>query len=381
MTTSAQNYLRALWDEKIAQAEDIIKTAEREGRSVNRTEARQVKQVLAEADEHLGKIENMKSAAELRAKVRAETSSFNASVALPAGKAQSPFANAVLSAGLHLKEQPSVELSAAAAFGVKAPTLPGGETWDITTAGVQDLAADRRWIFRNIPSRDAEDATAVSDFRVTNRTLTGTVQRDIDATTGKATLDHTLTAVTLEMQQHAVVIPDVPNALLDAVDSLRAILDNEARTAVFTSIDNHVYTAISAAANNGTTGTGLPAQVRNAVASMRAAGQEPDLLVLDPADAVTLDLFEDTGGNLVFSTRDTGSSSPLWGLRVVESVAAVGADPLLVDTDRTGVLYLGRLKIDLDPYSGFRNNLTDIRAETSALMVVRDASAAFRIGV
>lgn len=66
---------------------------------------------------------------------------------------------------------------------------------------------------------------------------------------------------------------------------------------------------------------------------------------------------------------------------MVESVATIGDDPLLVDTSRIGMLYLGALKVDLDPHSGFRSNLTDIRAETSGLMIVRDASAAFRIGV
>jgi len=87
----------------------------------------------------------------------------------------------------------------------------------------------------------------------------------------------------------------------------------------------------------------------------------------------------------VFALRDTGDSSPLWGLRVVVRAGTTGTEPpLVVDTRRVGVLYLGTLAVDLDPYAGvgganFRKNLVDIRAEQNALMHVRAPTAARRV--
>jgi hypothetical protein len=89
---------------------------------------------------------------------------------------------------------------------------------------------------------------------------------------------------------------------------------------------------------------------------------------VNPADAVALDLTT-TGADAqyVFALRDTGDSSPLWGLRVVMRPGTTGTEPpLVVDTRRIGALYLGTLAVDLDPYAGvgganFKENLVDIR--------------------
>lgn len=60
---------------------------------------------------------------------------------------------------------------------------------------------------------------------------------------------------------------------------------------------------------------------------------------------------------------------------------SVGGDPLLVDTARIGQLYLGTMRVEADPFTGFKKNLTDLRVETNALMHIRDATAAYRIGI
>jgi hypothetical protein len=73
------------------------------------------------------------------------------------------------------------------------------------------------------------------------------------------------------------------------------------------------------------------------------------------------------------------------GLRIVVRAGTTGTEPpLLFDSKRLGVLYLGVLKLDLDPYAGlggknFARNLVDIRAEQLALMHVRAPLAARRI--
>lgn len=303
----------------------------------------------------------------------------------PAGTVSSAgdsFAKSVIGAGFSLKDRPSVEVEAAKALGIKAPTLTGAQavTWNTTGDTFVPLAADRRFIFTAMPTTNAQEATGVTDFKITARTLTGTVQRDVDAVTDKATLDHTIVHSVEEIPQHAVVIDEVPNQLLESVPALGQLLEQEGRLAVMQSIDDHVYTQLTAAESFGSTGTGLIAQIRNAVAAMRTAGMSPNLLIVDPADAVELDLTQDTAGSYLFDLDSANSSNPLFGLRIVESVAAVGADPLLVDTARIGQLYLGTMRVEADPFTGFKKNLTDLRVETNALMHVRDASAAYRIG-
>jgi hypothetical protein len=287
-----------------------------------------------------------------------------------------------------VKRGASVQVSAAQALGVqaKAPNLAGaGTAWQQLRGPVVPLGQDRRFIYANLPTIDAGDATSVDDFRVTAAAVAGNVDRALTAVTQKATLAPTIAHVVAALRQQAVVLDGIPVALLSAVEGLRQVLEQQGRTVVQQSLDDVTYAALAAAAPNGNAGATLPAQVRTAVGAMRAAGHDPDLLVLDPADAAALDLFEDTGGSLVFATRETGDSSPLFGLRVVESRAAAGADPLLVDTSSVGVLYLGGLAVDLDPYNGvggdnFRRNLVDVRFELSNLAHIRDATGAYRIG-
>jgi len=68
-------------------------------------------------------------------------------------------------------------------------------------------------------------------------------------------------------------------------------------------------------------------------------------------------------------------------LTVVESVAASGDSPLLVDTRQIGTLFLGSVRLAADPFAGaggdnFVKNLTDLRAEVTTKMHVRRAAAA-----
>ena len=97
------------------------------------------------------------------------------------------------------------------------------------------------------------------------------------------------------------------------------------------SVDRHVVSQILAATPpNGSTGTTLIEKVRNAVASSRSWGSWPAVLLLSPTDSSALDLSTTgTDDMLVFPVRDTGTSSPLWSLFVVESDAVT--DPLLLD--------------------------------------------------
>jgi hypothetical protein len=128
-----------------------------------------------------------------------------------------------------------------------------------------------------------------------------------------------------------MTIDDIPNAIFESVSSMRAFLNNEGSFQVQKALDAHVMSQIVAASLPfGTTGTGLVARPRNGVATMRATGANPTISVLNPTDAARLDLEADAGG-YVFATRDTGSSSPLWGLRVIERIGAGTEAPCLID--------------------------------------------------
>jgi len=111
---------------------------------------------------------------------------------------------------------------------------------------------------------------------------------------------------------------------------------------------------------------------------MRADGANPSVAVLNPTDAASLDLSADAGG-YVFATRDVGSSSPLWGLRVVERIGAGTEAPYLLDVGMLGRFYLGTLRFEVDPFSGFSKNLATLRLEIKSLYHVRNAKGARRV--
>ena len=273
-----------------------------------------------------------------------------------------------------------------AALGLKAPTVPSAEEFQLGSGAVTTDGFDKRFMYRTLPMRQVEPGqSAIDDFRISDRTLSGTVQRALDAVSAKATLDHTYDQVITELAQFAVVIPSIPNALLEvgrASGSVRDILDGEGRQEVENGIDAAAFAAVSAAAGSGGFGADIVARIRVGIADLRDAGYEPDVLVVNSLDAADLDLFEKSvGAGYQFAVRRSNDSDPLFGLRIVESKAATGAEPLLYDSRRLGVQYLGTVAAAVDPYAGadgsnFVKNLSDLRFEVTAKTVIRDAAAA-----
>ena len=148
------------------------------------------------------------------------------------------------------------------------------------------------------------------------------------------------------------------------------------------SLDAHCFSQIVASSPPfGTSGADTVTKVRNAIASMRAEGANPDLLVMNATDAAALDLSTSgTSTPYLFAVREPGGASPLFGLRVIERTSAAGNEvPYLIDSNKLGRLYLGVLRIDADPFSDFTKNLTTLRCEVKALFHVRDAKGARRI--
>jgi hypothetical protein len=279
-----------------------------------------------------------------------------------------------------LKSNPSVVLSA---FDVlaKANVWPGAADLSANRSSeIMPLGRDSRFLWPHLVRQDIGTDTAVEDFRQTAVTVTGSVERAVDATSDKAVLTTTVALVNAAVKGLAVTIDGVPNAVLQSVSMLSAFLAGEGQYQIEQALDAHVLAQIVAAAPPfGTTGTTLVDKIRNGIATMRATGANPSIVVLNPADAASLDLLADAGG-YVFPLGVVGASSPLFSLRVIERIGAGTEPPYLIDPAMLGVLFLGAMRFDADPYgANFKKNLTTLRIETHALLNVRNANGARRI--
>jgi hypothetical protein len=384
--------MKPVKDHLLNQARGLIATADRERRDLTKEEKRQADDALErirEIDANEAWLEGRVSdvPADLLASKRkrdAEDAALKDQIdGIRAGQSAGNgggFGAAVISAGFSLKAQPTVNVPASSIL--SKSTFPAAGDWNRLAPVTVPLGQDKRFLYPNLPTTDVNDATAIQDFRQTARTLTGSVQRNLDATTAKATVDATLALVTESLSQFAVTVNDVPNAILESVPLMTQFLNSEGRFQVEKAIDQHVFSQIVASAPPfGVTGTGLVAQLRNGIAAMRAEGANPSIAVVNATDAAALDLTADAGG-YVFATRDVGTASPLFGLTIIERTSATNAEaPYLIDASMLGMLYLGGAKLEADPFSGFRANLTTLRVEVKGLMHIRNAKGARRLAV
>ena len=243
------------------------------------------------------------------------------------------------------------------------------------------LGIDRRFLYPLLARTPVTTELSVSDFRqVGDRAVTGSVERDLIGTTEKAELDLEVQYVSDPLRQAAVVIKNIPNALLDAAAALRVFLQSEGQYQVDAAVDAHVMTAIDGADTmTGSTGTTLVQKIRNAIGAHRAAGYNPTIAVVDPTDAAALDLYATgTDGAHAFPLGAYGASSPLFGLTVVEHAGTT--DPTLIDPVGLGTLALGGATVDVDRGGeNFTKNTSTLRVECSLLMVVRNGQAVYVI--
>lgn len=297
------------------------------------------------------------------------------------GAKASPLAEAMLDAGFNLKKNPSVEIKAFDTVeALKAQTLPSVTDWNRREPVIVPMGQDRRFLWPYLAMEDAGRSASIQDFKQTARTLTGTVQRTLNATTDKANLATTTTLVNEALVEFAVTLDDIPNAVLQSVPQFEAYMASEGEFQVMKAIDSHVMAQIVAATpDNGLTGTNLITQLRNGISAMRANGAQPRLAVLNPTDSVTLDTYQASDGDYLFPTRSTNTANPLWDLGIVERIGAGTENPFLIDPQMLGVLYLGSMQFDADPYTGFKKNLTTLRVEIKGLFHVRNAAGAYEI--
>jgi hypothetical protein len=289
-------------------------------------------------------------------------------------------ADVVLSRGWDLKKNPSVTVPPdELVVETRAQTVPAVNSWARLPGILVPLGQDSRFLFPRLNTTSTGESTTILDWKQSVRTLTGTVARTLNAVTSKATVDTTTAAVVEDLQQFAVVLPTIPNQILQSIPAFTDFMNSEGAFQIAKAIDTHVLAQIVAATPLfSNTGTSTIDKVRTQIGTMRGSGANPTLLVVSPTDATALDLSADAGG-YVFATRDTGTASPIFGCTVVERIGG-GSDPMyLIDPEMLGVLYLGSMRFDADPYTGFATNTTNLRVEVNALFHVRNVQGAYRI--
>ena len=295
-------------------------------------------------------------------------------------------ASVLKQAGWDLQTNPAVRVSLFDAAGLSASvttTDAPASTWQPRRVAdeIFPLGRDRRYLWPFLRVETVEDETSIEDFRQEgSRTITGDIERAIGATTDKAQLSVSLVHVTTALKTLAIMADGVPVQLLRSLLPLSEFLNGEMQYAIDAALDAHVMSQIEAASppSNSTAGD-LFTRVRNAIATMRSNGAAPDLLVLNPTDSAALDLLADNEARYYFGPpARTGMANTLWDLRVVERTSADGDEaPMLIDSTRIGQLYLGMMRFEADPFSGFKKNLVSLRLEANALFNVRDKNAAY----
>ncbi len=282
----------------------------------------------------------------------------------------------------HPKTNPSVEVPGFGAWATKAQTIPSMADLSPSQRIVTPLGQDVRFMWSAMPLQDAGTDTSIEDFRITAATVSGTIERSPSATGTKADLATTTTLANDPMKQFAITISDIPNILFNSTPMLAQYMQQQAEFELEKALDAHVLAQIVAATPPfGNSGTGLITQIRKGLTAMRATGAAPSLLVVNPTDSELLDTYMTADGIFLLDNPSTGGSgtTPVWNLRRIERIGAGTEPPYLIDPTMLGVLYLGAVRIDADPYTGFKENTTTLRVEFEALMHVRNANGARRI--
>jgi Phage capsid family len=367
----ALDQLRAKREEARTAAAEILERAQAEQRDLSaeeaaehRTRLDEVAELDADVEQHLEK-----EIAEVRAQTTREPD-----------VEQRTLADVILDRGWDLTSRPRIEIPADELIESRVSTFPSVASWARAPSIVSPLGQDQRFVYSRLVSRSAGESSSVQDFRQASRTLTGTVVRNLNSVAAKASLDVSVSAIAEDLVQLAIIIPGVPNQLLQSVPEFTDFLNSEGAFQIGKALDNHVLSQIVAGTPAfGNTGTTLVDKIRTALGVMRAAGASPTIAMLNPTDAAALDLLADAGGYR-FIGRDQGTSSPLWGMDVVERIGTAGADPLyLLDPSMLGILYIGSLAFDADPFSGFDTNTTRLRIEVNALFHIRQIGGAYRV--
>lgn len=306
--------------------------------------------------------------------------------------------------GLHVEDRVTVtatrpsslaEEFRAAGFPGETATIPW-ETYEdraVTWTGSVDtmnrvrrdsaaLGYDQRWVwpvFRRVGVDPG--ATSVDVVSQTARSLAtaANVVRAIDAVTNKPETGSTVTVTATSLKQVATVQSGIPNVYLES-STINSIIESDLRLALNDGLDKLVTDSFAASGFQAPGTDNALVSYRKAITTLRAAGYNPDTLVLTPAADEALDVMVSgiTGGSadFVFAPGQF-SSNTFFGMtrRVSKTVAA----PVVLDSQAFGTFYAGPISLARFEENAGKTNTSLVRLEGTALFGVERQTAAIRI--
>jgi hypothetical protein len=181
------------------------------------------------------------------------------------------------------------------------------------------------------------------------------------------------------MKQLATVQSGIPNIYLES-SQLASVVEQDLRLAINDGLDKLVIDSTTASGFQAPSTDNILVSIRKCITTLRAAGYNPDTLVVTPAIDEAIDVMVSgiTGGTADFVFAP-GQFAPgtLFGLtrRVSKTVAA----PIVMDSQAFGKLYAGPVSLARFEESAGRANTSLVRLETNAVFGVERQTAAVRI--
>lgn len=185
-----------------------------------------------------------------------------------------------------------------------------------------------------------------------------------------AEYEPTATPITLDT---IAVYTELTRQLMEDAPAVRDLIDQELRRDVVRKMESEAAAALVAATLPTATDSTLLAAIRVGVGTVQAAGYQPNVVLLNPADWADLD-------NGVYASTFNGVTitQSFWGLRPVASVAQPAGTATVADLS-AGVQRYTRTGVSLyvtDSHSGnFTKNIFTLLAEARAKTVVTRPAA------
>jgi hypothetical protein len=293
----------------------------------------------------------------------------------PPDYAAADFGAALAQAGWR-RGGPGVAVPYSAALGIetKAGSIDGGTNLEDVvghTFAAPDLGVDGRYIFPSLRTEGvAADATGVVSYRQKSRTLASgsDMVRSITAVSDKPETSTVAEVVTAELKQIATISSGTPNVLL-ANEGFRSWVNGDLRTAYRAALDYHVVERI-VAANIAVGGGGANdfEAILYAQEAVRAAGYDPNTVVMSPADALAVQLLQLTGGD----SYAFAQTPP----RIVITPAVGDGEGFVFDRGALGILFLSPVSVQAFEENAGATNSSTVRAESNGLFLVQREDAA-----
>lgn len=277
-------------------------------------------------------------------------------------------------AGFHAGGPPIEVSSAIALTERKEATLDGGSAIEDVLPRrffAPPLGLESRYLYPSVRTETvAFGSTGVVGFRQKSRTLadpTLMVRAILDTST-KPETDSTTEVVTEALHQIANVESGTANVLL-ATDQVAQWVNADLVAGYRSAVDGHIIDQITAELiHAGGGGANAFEAVLYAQEAVRAAGYNPDLVVMSPADGLALQLLQLTGGDsYVFSQTPP---------RIVITPAVGDGEGFVADRDALGILFLTPVRVQAFEENAGATNSSTVRCESEGLFLVQRPDAA-----